>query len=164
MMLTLFFALSAILIRLALFYFGYESTETSKYIFLLHILFILLSVFFSIIQFRKFFPDKNAFTDLLKQGLKAGGMYSFIMAGFLWLFYGAINEDTFTAKRENLISQQIDGQNLSTDDQAKARENIESFFTPLNYSTISLLGFLVISFFYALGITLLFHFMPRLKF
>ncbi len=163
MMLTLFFALSAILIRLALFYFGYESAETSKYVFLVHILFILLSIFFSVLQFRRFFPEKTGFTTYLKHGLKGGAVYSVILTAFLWVFYGAINEDTFTAKRENLIAQQIENQDLAEAEQVKARENIENFFTPFNYSTISFLGFLFISVFYSVGVALLFHFMPRLR-
>ncbi|MGB0167014.1 MAG: hypothetical protein ACPF8V_09190, partial [Luteibaculum sp.] len=125
MMLTLFFALSAILIRLALFYFGYETPESGKYVFLLHILFILLSVFFAVIQFKKFFPEKKGFTDYLKQGLKAGLFYSIVLTAFLWLFYSAINKDTFIAKRDNLIAQQIEGQDLNEAAQKKAEENIE---------------------------------------
>lgn len=162
MLLPLFFAISAILIRLALFYFGFESQESGRYIFLLHILMILLSVFFGIMAFARAYPNQRNFTAFLKQGLKSGGLYTFILTGFLMVFYGWINPETFEAKKEVLIQSQLESAgNISPEQLAKAQSNMEEFFTVFNYSTISMLGFLVITIFYAAGSAALFMYLRK---
>ena len=79
------------------------------------------------------------------------------------LFYKVINEDTFTAKREFLIAQQIEAGGANLDESAieAVRTNIESFFTVFNYCTITFIGFLVITFMYSAGVALLLRFMQR---
>lgn len=163
MMLPLFFAFSAIVIRLALFYLGYENQDSARYLILMHILLILLSVFFSALNHAKANPDKRHFTNHLKIGFKGGSVYTIIITGFLMLFYKVINEDTFTAKREFLIAQQIEAGGANLDESAieAVRTNIESFFTVFNYCTITFIGFLVITFMYSAGVALLLRFMQR---
>ncbi len=165
MMLPIFFAFSAILIRLALFYLGYENNDTSRYLILMHILFILLSVFFSAMNFSKAFPEKNHFTQHLKIGFKGGAVYTLIITAFLGIYYGAINNATFMAKRDTLVAAQIEagGDQLDADAIARLTENIESFFTVLNYCTITFISFLLVSFVYAAGVAILIRLLKKLK-
>jgi hypothetical protein len=145
---ALFFAFSAIILRLIAFFGGYINSQTGQYVIFMHLLFVLLSVFFAI---RNIAPgngtDRERLMDELKTGAKAGGLYAVISTAFVFIYFKLIDTTYFPAKREQLIAAQL---KAGAPDAEKVRQNVEGFFSIGNYTAVTLIGLVVVGLIYTL--------------
>lgn len=160
---ALFFALCAIAFRLIIFYGNYSTERTGQYIIMLHLLFILLSVFFGIMTGGAGITDeKKGIAEDIKAGAKAGSLYAVIISAFVFVYFRFLDTTHFTTKREELIRLKI----LDSPDQdpLKIRETIEGTITLSNYVVTTLLGLVAVAFVYSLILTVVNRFiLVRLK-
>jgi len=142
-------ALTAGIIRLVAFFGGFASPNMSKYVMFMHMLFILFSVFFGI---RSSQSGKQTTPGAdLKAAIKAGGVYTVISTAFVFIYFRFIDINYFVLKQQELIEAEVKrGGNIN-----QIKEKVENFFSLMNYSTITLLGLMMIVFLYSVMVVLL---------
>ncbi len=155
---ALFFALSAIVIRLIAYYSGYVTASTAQYVIILHLIFILLSIFFALRNNKSTADnERDLLIDDMKAGMKAGSLYAIVTTVFVWVYFKYIDTAYFISKREELINAQLG----SGTDPEKIRQNVEGFFSLMNYTTVTLIGLITISMVYTLMLAVLNRFVLR---
>ena len=135
---TFIFVAFAIVTKLLLFYLAIGDEQQKKIIILFHLLFILLSVFFSI----KSVANKNFFLENFKAGSKAALVYAISISIFVFVYYSFIDAGYFVSMQNEIIKTQI--VNAKVNEVESIKKNIQAFFTVFNYTTITLTGFIVI--------------------
>ena len=142
-------ALTAGVIRLLTFFGGFSSPNVAKYVIFGHMLCILLSIFFGI-RYSQQGKETTPGGDL-KSGIKAGGVYTLISTAFVYIYFRFIDINYFAIKQQELIEAEVKrGGNI---DQIK--DKVESFFSLMNYTTVTLLGLMMITFLYAVLVVVL---------
>ena len=169
---ALIFGLSWIIIKLVIFNLGY-AVELFTVTAMVNLLFLLLVIFFTL-HFRRqkgFNIEKVEFLSDLKEAMKAGSIYTIIFAGFILVYFSAIDPN-FAVNRmemqgiiapENIDFDAIKAQNpiklkdLSKEDfLLREAETRALFASPLLVSTLFLAGMMLISLFYSF-LTVIFY-------
>ncbi len=138
-------ALTAGIIRLVAFYGGFATAKTGQYVIYMHMLFILVSIFFGVKTTNKNNGPTTAGSDL-KLAIKAGGTYALLTTIFVYVYFKFIDINYFALKQQDLIDAQVKNQG---GDVAQLKEKVESFFSLMNYTTVTLLGLMLVTFAYA---------------
>ncbi len=137
---AIFFAAGAFAIRLTAFYMNLNPADVVRYGVMMHILFILVAIFFGIKTAEQ--PSSNSERELLltdfKAGLKSGGLYTVITTFLTYMYYKFIDAQYFVLKQQELIDAQVEaGKPVQ-----EATESIQGFFSLQNYTAITLIGFI----------------------
>lgn len=147
------FALVAAILRLIAYFGGFITPETGQYVIFMHMLFILLTVFFGVRANRDEAGAPITLGTKIKSGFKAGGLYSVISTAFVLFYFKFIDKNYFLLKQQQLIQGQL-SENPSLDP-VTVKNNVEGFFSLMNYCTVTLLALMVMSFLYTIMIVLL---------
>ncbi len=143
-------ALVAGILRLLVFFSGYSSPELARYVIFMHMFCILLSVFFGIRASQTGKKQTTPGGDL-KSAIKAGGVYTLISTAFVFIYFKFIDINYFVIKQQELIEAEVkNGGNID-----QIREKVENFFSLMNYTTVTLLGLMMISFMYSVLVVLI---------
>ncbi len=152
------FAASASIFRLIAFYGGLVTPETGKYVIFMHMLFILLAVFLTIRTNRiEGVDERKSMGHDIKTGFKAGGLYSVLTVAFVFIYFKYVDVNYFVFKQQELVGSQL--KNDPSIDPVKAKASVESFFSLMNYCTVTLLALIVISFLYTVAVVMLNRFL-----
>lgn len=165
---ALFCALTYVIIKLVVFNLG-KSVDLFVPLILVNILLILLAVIFGLRAFKKQqkTPEYN-FAEDLKCTMRSASVYTIIISVFVFIYYSAIDKN-FT---EQIIERQFAdvtpedyekikkrdpdmtrGKNL--DDYKKLkRDEMKLFTSPFITMTMTLVGLMMIGFFYSLLVTI----------
>lgn len=138
------FALLVFIIKTILFLSGSEMSQWQPYFVFAHLFLIIVCIVFAI---RKYIPGES-FVDNLKKAVRAGGVYALVTALLVFVYYQFIDVHYFPEMQEKLLRDEILA-NPEVDTE-KAREGINQFFSIFNYTTITLVGFLVAAIAYSL--------------
>ncbi|MFT6844824.1 MAG: hypothetical protein ACJAUV_001012 [Flavobacteriales bacterium] len=126
-----------------------SASSSQTFFILLHILLLLVGVFLTL----RLQPSQNSFLEDVKMGMKTVGLYSISNALFLYIFYKFIDVTYFATK----IADMVDKTDLSA--ARKTAEEVsatyETFFTAFNWSTLSLVAWMVMGLIYTVLLTLL---------
>jgi hypothetical protein len=136
------FAVVASTIRLGMHYSGLESG--TRAIILLHLLFVLLAVFFESNR-----ATKGVFLEYFKSGMRGGVIYALIIAVFTWLFYSQLVPEIFVERNQALID------SLEGKDAKDQVEMVKNLFTPAKYGQGTFFGYFMITFCYSLLVAVL---------
>lgn len=136
MLLALLAAFAVISLRMVLHAIGHP-VEGTAYM-LVHFLAIVTVVFFA--GFRVLQNDRQAsIAVLLRTNFRSAAVYAVAMAFFLWLYFTFFEPDHFQQRVDHLVWRGVsEGQ-----PEEIIRPRMEQFFTPFNYSTITLAALLI---------------------
>ncbi|MFT5337616.1 MAG: hypothetical protein ACI9YL_001621 [Luteibaculaceae bacterium] len=106
-----------------------------------HLIFILLAVISGLIK------DRSAtLGEMIKSGVQNAGKYALVIGIALFIYYKWINTGYFPQR----IAEIINGSEVETPEKIeRMRAAYVSFFTPGMYSTLSVMGLLLMGTFYA---------------
>lgn len=165
---ALIFALIYIIIKLVVFNMG-KSVELFIPLILVNILLILLAALFGLRTWKKYHKtDGDNFLEDLKCTMRNISVYAICISTFVYFYYSAIDTD-FRDKWNELQFSKITQEdfkemqkndpdmlgNKTMDDFMKMkRDEMELFTSPFMTSTITLMGLILIGFFYSLLISL----------
>lgn len=165
---SLFCALTYIILKLIVFNLG-KSVDLFVPLILVNIMLILIAVIFGLRAFKKQqkTPEYN-FAEDLKCTMRSASLYAIIISGFVFLYYSAIDKN-FT---EQIIERQFSditqeefeeikkkdpdmmrGKNLDDFKKLK-REEMKLFTSPFITMTMTLVGLMMIGFFYSVLVTM----------
>lgn len=148
-----YFVMIACIIRMVLFYGGLITPKTGQYVIFMHMLFILLSIFFAIRNSGSMLKPKEArLGHELKASVKAGGLYSVLTTAFVFIYYKAIDVNYFILKQQELISEASKDPGADVE---QVKKSVESFFSLMNYCTVTLLGLMLLTFVYGIVMVLM---------
>lgn len=169
------FALSFVIVKMGLYFAGLFSGDIIPLSFI-NMLFLLLSISLGLyFYFQKREDHDVSMITELKQGLKAGMIYTFIISGFLFLYYNNIDDAViYNMQRERIEQFESDLSDpdrlrvikegnaafeLMTADEIleEATSNIEGFISARSVFLISLMGMMMLSVFYSLLITIIYR-------
>lgn len=128
--------------RFALYTFCEEEEFARQMVVFWHLIFILLAVISGLIK------DRGAtFGGMVKSGVQNAGKYALVMGIALFIYYKWINTGYFPQR----IAELINKAGLETPEEIeRMRTAYSSFFTPGMYSTLSVMGLLLMGTFYAI--------------
>lgn len=147
---TLLLALLALVLRVALFYAGVHVAPFD--LIPLHLLFIVLAVFFSGHFLLNRDPSRG-FGELLRAGFQATFVYASLIALFTWLYYKAIDTTAFGDYNERLIRGFVEQGHGEDESRAK----VEALYNAFSYSAITFFGIFIVGSFNALAFAALHH-------
>jgi hypothetical protein len=165
---SVFFALIYVIIKLIVFNLG-KSVELFVPMILVNIMLILLAALFGLRAWkRKHKNQEDSFLEDLKCTLRNTSMYALLVSGFVFMYYSTIDKDfrDQLAERQFANVTQKDFKEMqkrdpdmlkdkTLDDYKKLKKNEMQLFTsPFMTTTITLMGLMLIGFFYSLLISL----------
>lgn len=127
--------------KLAGFAMGVPASDSQSYFILLHMLLLLIGVFVAL----RYQPTESSFLEDIKQGMKAVGAYSISNAVFLYFFYKLVDTQYFPNRVAEIIARTP----------PEKVDNVVQFFTPFNWTTVSLLAWMLSGSLYTVLFTLL---------
>lgn len=146
---ALLLALLPMIGKLAGFAYGVSAGDSQSFFILMHIFLLLVGVFFAL---RMQTPD-SSFLEDVKQGMKAVGVYSMASAFFMYVYYKFIDTQYFPNKIASMVA------NTDLAATGKTSEDItttyETFFTAFNWTTLSLVAWMLAGLIYTVLLTLL---------
>ncbi len=150
MILTVLTALAVMAIRIGLFYAGRPAVGTD--FMFVHFMALVTIVFFT----GKLSLEQDHLTgigDLLRDGFKNAAAYALLMGVFLYVYYHTIEAGYFTMRVNELVAVGVaEGQ-----PEEKIRPQLERFFTPFNYASMTFFLLLIAGGVTAMLIGLLHH-------
>jgi len=138
-------ALIAMALKVFAFYYGIGGVEQGMYVIFLHLFLIMIAAYVAVTSTNK----ESDWVDQIKRGMKAVSTYAILYCIFLYFHYKYIDTIYF----EERISAIAAG--LPEEGKNKGMKNLNSFFTPFNYATITLVSFMVSGAIYTFLITAL---------
>lgn len=128
--------LSAIALRLGLFYAG---VRVEAFHFAPVHLFILVLVTFSsgFLLLRE--DPSRGMGELMRVGVRDAIIYALLIGLFIWLFYSAINVTEFPERNEKLIQGFI----AQGHPEQQARDKVNAMYTPRGYALLTFFGLLL---------------------
>ena len=154
---ALLFSVSAMLIRLALFFTETSLANLNKHILLLHMLFILVAVVLNIFFGKTGAKSSDSLVlQNIQKGLAAAIPYAVLTAIFAALYFNYIDPEGFFGRRQDLIDTQIANAPEGADIEAFANK-IKDSFTIFNYTTITLIGLMLAGVLYSVIAGALMH-------
>lgn len=138
-------ALIAMAMKVFAFYYGIGGVDQGKYVILLHLFLILLGTFVTVTTANK----ESDWVDQIKTGMKAVSTYAILYCIFLYFHYKYIDTIYFEERISAIAT------SLPEEGKNKGEKNLNSFFTPFNYATITLVSFMVSGAIYTFLITAL---------
>lgn len=135
--------------KLAGFALGIPASDSQSYFILLHMLLLLIGVFVAL----RYQPTDSSFLEDIKQGMKAVGAYSIANAIFLFFFYKTIDIAYFPNRIASMVARTNDLPPGKTIEDIAA--TYEQFFTAFNWSTLSLLAWMLSGLLYTVLFTVL---------
>ena len=163
--LAFFFASIAIIIKIIVFFTGYQyDLQLDVYVMFANLLLLLLTTFISLFLYKKSLSAvKSNFLDDLKYSMKSAVLYAVILSSYTFLHYKIIDTTYLTNRIDDRMKQaeQIDEAKLKTNPKQfskaqfliKEREMANFIFSPFYHASFILFGYIIIGFIYALGIT-----------
>ncbi|HEX4888471.1 MAG TPA: hypothetical protein VFV37_10540 [Luteibaculaceae bacterium] len=147
-------------VRIAMFSTGLNKPEYLQYIIFMHMLLVLLSVFFAarMSAYGSFESSDAKLKAELKAGIKGGLIYTAITAAMVFVYFSFIDINYFYLKQQQLIegATREGAQNLD-----QVVKSVESFFTVGNWTTLTLLSYSMLTFIDALLLALVNKWMGR---
>lgn len=125
-------ALLAIGLKALAFYYQIGGADQGSYFVMLHLLLLLVAAFAAIRVSEKEAPG----IELFKNGMRAVATYTILYCAYLFVHYKYLDAMYF----EERIAQIVEHSPEAGRDQNE--KNFRSVFTPFNYATITLLGFI----------------------
>ena len=165
---AILFGLLYVIIRLLYFYYGF-SEDWYKYLVSINLLFIVLVIGLTLFNtylkgFKPFFPTE------MKASMRSVSLYAIILSIFIFAYYSSIDSgffnrklDAFRFELENTdyntlpdIDNPLKVLELSKADFIEREmEKAESFNSPFAWSTLTLIGIMVVGLAYSLGMVLI---------
>ena len=162
------FGLLYIILRLLFFYYGFGEDQY-KYLVSINLLFIVLIVGFTLFNnylqgFKPFFPTE------MKTSMRSVSLYAIFLSLFIFVYYNSIDSGFFDRKldvfRYELENRDYDAlpdvdnplivlELSKTDFIEREMEKAQSFNTPFAWSTLTLIGIMVVGLVYSLGMVLI---------
>lgn len=165
---AVFFALIYIIIKLVVFNLG-KSVELFIPLILVNIMLILLAALFGLRAWKKSHKSQgDNFLEDLKCTMRNISVYALVVTAFVYVYYSAIDTD-FRQKLQDRQFAEITQEDFkemqkndpdmlkhkTLDDYKKLKKNeMELFTSPFMTSTLTLMGLILIGFFYSLLISL----------
>lgn len=140
-------ALLPVIAKLVAFMAGVSAQDTQTGFIIGHLLLILLGVFFA----QMFQPADSTFIEDVKMSMKNVGTYSIINAAFLFIYYKYIDIAYFPNRIASMVEQTNNLPEGTSVEQVT--ETYELFFTAFNWSTLSLLAWMITGVIYTLLFT-----------
>lgn len=137
-------AVLVIILRLVIYYTNFEADWLTAANIFLHLLIVLICVIYAIWPR----PGINAFLSDVKNGVKLAGVYAVLIAAFVFIYYSYIDSDFFPNMTEKIAQGTI--AETPDKDPEEIETGVKSFFTPFNYTTITLIGYFCAGVFYSL--------------
>jgi len=107
---------------------------------LIHFLAIVTVVFFTGERLMRGHQPVG-FPDLMREGFRNAAVYALLLGLFTWLFFTFIDTDRFRTGVDELVLRFM----RAGHDESKIRPDVEKFFTPFNYATITFFALMVVS-------------------
>lgn len=165
---ALIFALLYIIIKLVVFNLG-KSVELFVPMILVNIMLILLAALFGLRAWKKSHKNEtDGFLEDFKCTMRNVSLYALIISGFVYIYYSSIDKDFKEKLAERQFAEitqedfkemqkkdpdMLNGKTL--DDYKKLKKNEMKLFTsPFMTTTMTLMGLMLIGFFYSLLISL----------
>jgi len=165
---ALLFGLLYVIFRLLYFYYGFDE-DYYKYLVSINLLFIVLVIGFTLFNnylqgFKPFFPTE------MKASMRGVSLYAIILSLFMFIYYNSIDSGFFDQKldafRYELENRDYDAlpdvdnplkvlELSKTDFIEREMEKAQSFNTPFAWSTLTLIGIMVVGLAYSLGMVLI---------
>src|SRR6185436_6691351 len=90
---------------------------------------------------------------IMREAFKSAAAYAVLYGLFIWMYYKGIDATEFPMKINAMVDKAVaEGRN-----EAEARTQLERFFTPFNYATITFFALMVIGAINSLVVSLLHH-------
>ncbi len=154
---ALYFALAGIGVKLITFFLAlpFEVGIFGYFLFILFALFLGMRK--HIIQ-----GSYQGFGDVLKAGMKIGSIYAVLVSVFTYIYYSYIDYNFFPGQ---IAERMLEGKEAGmTDEQIlQMKDSLEFVFSTSTHTTGTLIGFMFVSFIYALLWTLIFTKIPRTR-
>lgn len=141
----LLLALLAIGLKLFGFYYQIGGADQGSYFVMLHLLLLLIGAFAGI---RMSASDVHSI-ELFKNGMRAVATYTILYCAYLYVHYKFIDAMYFETRIDEIV------QNSPEASRGQNEKNFRSVFTPFNYATITLLGFVASGALYTFLLTVL---------
>ena len=148
-------ALAAIIARMTYFLLLAPDEEWDMYVRFAYLLLFLLALFLGL-RAEKIDQPQSSFTTDIKTGMKITSIFAIIISSFTFLYYKWINPAFFADKIQNVID------NASGDQAENAQRWAELIFSPFSHSTLTLLGVIVIGFFYTIILIMIMRRKPEI--
>lgn len=161
---ALFFGLLTIVAKLTVYGFGLEY----RYTIFSNLLLILASIFFSIRNYKFQNSLHTSFVNDFKEGLKAGVVFALVVAAVAYVYYGQINPEFLQEKIDERIvlaenanidsliqAGRIDASMTKEQLVAREQENVSKIYSPFYYSTLSLVGYIIVGAIYSVFMTII---------
>lgn len=161
---ALFFGLLTIVAKLVVYGFDFEY----RYTIFSNLLLVLASIFFSIRNYKFQNSLHTSFGNDFKEGLKAGVVFALVVAAVAYVYYGSINPEFLQEKIDERI---VLAENANVDSLIQAgrldasmtkeqlvireQENVSKIYSPFYYSTLSLVGYIIVGAIYSIFMTLI---------
>jgi glucan phosphoethanolaminetransferase (alkaline phosphatase superfamily) len=169
------FGLVFIIVKMSAYLFGFmqENIVPST---LINILFLLLAIALGLYQYciNRTEPKESLMAEL-KQALKAGMIYTFIVSAFLYVFYNNIDKSLLSElKKERIEVFEKDIENPANFSEIKRSneafelmnkdeiteeyiKNVDTIISPRSVLLVSLMGMMLLSIFYSLLISIIYR-------
>lgn len=171
----LVFGLLFVIVKMSAYLFGFmtESIVPSTFI---NILFLLISIALGLYQYIVYREDAHeSLMSELKQALKAGMVYTFLVSAFLFVFYNNIDKTLLTELKKDRIEMfekeinvpgnlaQIKAGNEAFELMNKEEileeynKNVDTIISPRSVFLVSLMGMMLLSILYSLLIAIIYR-------
>ncbi|MBK8580497.1 MAG: hypothetical protein LKM36_10630 [Flavobacteriales bacterium] len=130
---TFLLALLAMVLRTVLLYTGV--TVAPFDFILVHMLFIVLAVYFSGHFLLGRDPSRGA-GELMRAGFQSAVLYALLLAAFTWIFYKTMDTTAFTVYNDKLV----EGFMAQGHPEALAREKVGAMYNAGTYSLLTFFG------------------------
>lgn len=145
-----FSALAVILLRIVLYLTGNPPEGTA--FMPVHLLALVLVPFFAgHVLLRK--EPRVPFPAIMRVTFRSTALYAVLYGIFIWMYYKGIDATEFPMKINAMVEKAVADGGNETD----VRAQLERFFTPFNYATITFFALLVIGAINSLIVSLLHH-------
>ena len=138
-------ALAAMGLKVFAFYYNIGGVDQGKYTIFLHLFLLMAAAYIAVTSTNK----ESDWVDQIKAGMKAVSVYAILYCAFLYFHYKYIDTIYF----EERISAIVEG--IPEDGKNKGIKKLNSFFTPFNYATITLVSFMASGAVYSFLVTAL---------
>lgn len=142
-------ALIPIIGKLLSFAAGVPSGSSQPFFILIHLLLLLVGVFFALLWQN----NASGFIEDVKEGMKTVGIYSSANAIFLFFYYKFVDVNHFPNRIAAIVEKTNELPAGKSIDEMTA--TYEQFFTAFNWATISLVSWIIVGLLYTLIFTIL---------
>jgi Na+/melibiose symporter-like transporter len=128
---------------------GMDMQEASNYQLFIHMAMIIGVIFFTLQSLDNNPERPQVYIEDVKDGLKAGAIYSLLATALVVIYYNFIDPGFFPEMQDRVYTRSLaeDTEDLTPEE---IREKVESFFNLSNWVLATLTGFIALSIVYSL--------------